>query len=163
MIEATADEPHHPDLEAQLSPPPRNYTCIIRTRIHTRTHTLVRVGIYSIHTVKTACDTPDQCCSHVPTSPRAPESLWSSNSLSMHMHRAIITKGEQHCFVKCIFIFQLDNHSSALRLRMGFFCRVCVFPVTFSPFAASLCVSASRCLPSDVIAPVQNGRRLGIW
>lgn len=62
-----------------------------------------------------------------------------------------------------IFIFQRDNHSSALCLCVGFFCRVCVFLVTFSPLAASLCVSASHCLPSDVIAPVQNRRRLGIW
>lgn len=50
--------------------------------------------------------------------------------------------------------------------------RVCVwdcsvafvyFPSLFPPLAASLCASASHCLPSDVIAPVQNRRRLGIW
>lgn len=38
VIEARADEPHHPDLEALLSAPPHNYTCIIRTRMHTHIH-----------------------------------------------------------------------------------------------------------------------------
>lgn len=148
MIEARADEPHHPDLEALLSPPPHNYTCIIRTRI--RTHTL-------IHIIETAHRTPNQSPSHIPTSPRASESPWSRSSLNMH--RDILARGGYIVFVEMIFIFQPDNHSSVLCFCVGFFSVVfvcvCVYTSCFSflaltspppPPPFSLPPSVSQCL-----------------
>lgn len=92
-IEARSDEPHHPDLEAQLSPPPHNYTCIIRTHIHTWTLALTCEGTYSIPIIKRTCATPDQSSSHIPTSLRASESLWSSNTFSTHTHKETLSQG----------------------------------------------------------------------
>lgn len=139
MIEARADEPHHPDLEALLSPPPHNYTCIIRTRI--RTHTL-------IHIIETAHRTPNQSPSHIPTSPRASESPWSRSSLNMH--RDILARGGYIVFVEMIFIFQPDNHSSVLCFCVGFFSVVfvcvCLYVLLFFPRSHPL-LPLFLCLP----------------
>lgn len=139
MIEARADEPHRPDLEAQLSPPLHNYTCIIRTHIHTPTRTLLCVGTYSTHIIKTASDTLP---TGVPaTFPAAPESVdhCGAAAVSACTRTELLSQGgEQHCFGKFIFIFQLDNHSSALCLCTGFFC-CCLW--------ISRHFSSVRCLP----------------
>lgn len=120
MIEARADEPHHPDLEALLSPPPHNYTCIIRTHTPTLTQTHTHLCMCThIHIMETVHSTPDESPSHIPTNLRASESPWSSSSVSMH--RDIITRGvdivlwrwflfSQQCSVFVYRIFFLFVH-----------------------------------------------------
>lgn len=83
------------------------------------------------------------------------------------MHRVIITRkggGGSSIVLENLFLFSSLIITAVLRVCVWDFSVVFVyFPSLFPPLAASLCVSASRCLPSDVIAPVQNRRRLGIW
>ena len=116
VIEARADEPYHPDLEALLSPPPHNYTCIIRTHMHTHSHSCMYTHTHThtrIHIIETTQRTPNQSLSHIPTSLQASESPWSSND-SLIPRWDIIAKGWLHSFVQTLFIFRHYNHSSVL-------------------------------------------------
>lgn len=125
VIEARADEPHHPDLEALLSPPPDNYTCIIRTRMHADTHALTHSCMYThVHFIETAHRYPNRSPRPIPTSPRDSESPRSNNDLNMH--RGIITRGGYTVFVEEIFVFRLDNNSFVLCLCIRFFCSFCL-------------------------------------
>lgn len=167
VIEARADEPHHPDLEATLSPPPHNYTCIIRTCMHTHIHV-------STHTY-TSFRQPTGSQARVPaTFPLVPETVNNHGAAMVSTCAETLSQEGLHCFVEMIFILQPDNRSGVLRLCLGFSsCSVCVCdspcvllppPPHLSPlFSASLCVSMSPCLQSDVMASVQKRRRLGIW
>lgn len=165
VIEARADEPHHPDLEALPSPPPHNYTCIIRTRMHT--HTLMYVHTHTHHR-----DSPKDPRPVYERHSHQSQSQWITTRQQQSYHAPRhYRKGWLHCFVEMIFIFQPDNHSSVLCLCMGFFPCSVFLPVScfsslshLSPlFSASLCVAVSHCLQSDGMASVQNRRRLGIW
>lgn len=166
-IAASSDEPHHPDLETQLSPPPHNYTCIIRTHIHTGPRALTCVGTYSTHIIKTAGDSPP---TRVPaTFPPASEPVSQCGAATLWAYtctESLSQRGGGYCFGTFIFIFQPDNRSTALCLCIIFFPIVFVylaplFPPSLPP-SVSLHLTA-HCLPSDVIAPVQKRRRLGIW
>ena len=164
VIEARADEPHHPDLEATLSPPPHNYTCIIRTCMHTHTHV-------STHTY-TSFRQPTGPQARVPaTFSLVPGTVNNHGAGVVSTCAETLSQEGLHCFVEMIFILQPDNRSGVLCLCLGFSsCSVCVFlPVSCSPpspFPSFLCLPLppmSPCLQSDVTASVQKRRRLGIW
>lgn len=174
VIEARADEPHHPDLEALLSPPPHNYTCIIRTHTHTHTHACTHTHTHvctHIHIIETAHNTPNQSPSH--QFPPVSEPVNHHGAATDSTCRETLSQGGATLFCWDDFYF----HSSVLCLCIGFFRSVlCIWFSLFlafllfpslshlSPlFSASLCVSASHCLQPDVMASVQNRRRLGIW
>ncbi len=92
VIEARADEPHHPDLEALLSPPPHNYTCIIRTCIHTHTHTHTHTHA---HTHTHHRDSPKDPQPESQPHPHQSQSQWLTmeQQQSYHAHRDIIVRG----------------------------------------------------------------------
>lgn len=131
MIEARADEPHHPDLEAPLSPPPHNYTCIIRTHtfmyVHTHIHT-IETGHSNLPPTPQPC--PQRSLSHIPTSLGASESPWSSNSPNTHTRHYL--KGWLHCDAEIIFI----SRSSVPR--------ACVQHLVFYVLFVHLILPASR-------------------
>lgn len=96
VIEARADEPHHPDLEASLSPPPHNYTCIIRTRMHT--HTLMYVHTHTHHWDSRQPDSRPR--SH------QSQSQWITTEQQQSYHaQRHYRKGWLHSFVEMIFLF----------------------------------------------------------
>lgn len=150
VIEARADEPHHPDLETQLPPhtPPHNYTCIIRTHIYTHTHVCTRTYTWR------QCAAPlSRVLATFPPVLEPLDHLGAATVLSMHWD--IITRWREGGGYngEMIFIFQLDNHSSVQCWCIGFFCSVCVFVsfISLSPstlFSASLRVSATHVMAS---------------
>lgn len=146
MIEAAADEPHHPDLEAPLSPPRHNYTCIIRTHSHTYIHTQ-------------ACNTHTSWRQPAVPPPAGVLATFAPVSEAVNHHGAtctdIIARGGATLFCR--------DDISFYSLIITAVSRVCVFDSLRFPPSASLCVFASRRLQSDVMASVQNRRRLGIW
>lgn len=123
MIEARADEPHHPDLEALPSPPPHNYTCIIRT--HTHTHMCA-------HTY-TPIRNPQP--ESQPQAPQAEELVIHHGATTILACTETLSQGgvegvgrgrggggwRLRCFIEMIFIFLPGNHSSSPCLCIGFF------------------------------------------